>query len=134
MEFTWYCNMNCCNFWITRGTIFVQGEICVSKYHFNPNIVVLQSFLGLHFIFYWLKKTSLFGTDRCKDHTLFIYLFYTIFLIKRLESTVTILPTLTHIFTKKCLQPCQSKWQNLAQHQCIWLTLLSLIILHWLWH
>ncbi len=42
------------------GAIFVTGKKCV-KISFNLNIAVLQSFPGLHVIFYRLKKTSLFS-------------------------------------------------------------------------
>ncbi len=42
--------------------------MCLSKYHFDSSIVLLQCCLGSHIIFYRLKKTSLLGTDPCKNH------------------------------------------------------------------
>ncbi len=44
----------------------------MSKMSFNPNIVLLQSCPGSHIIFYRFMKTSLFGTDPCNNHTVFV--------------------------------------------------------------
>ncbi len=48
------------------GEIFVLSENCV-KIQSNSNTAKLQG-CDLHFIFYRLKTTSLFGADPCKDH------------------------------------------------------------------
>ncbi len=54
-----------------RDVIFVMGEI-----NLNSDIVLLQNCPGLHVILYRLKKTSLFGADPCKHHTMVISMFF----------------------------------------------------------
>ncbi len=43
--------------------------MCV-KIQLNSDTVMLQSCPGLHFMIFRCKKTSLFGTDHCKNHTI----------------------------------------------------------------
>ncbi len=48
----------------------------MSKMSFNSNVVVLQSCPSMHIMFYRLQKTSLFGRDRCNNHTIILSYFF----------------------------------------------------------
>ncbi len=40
-----------CSFYFCKEVHYVKGAMCLSKYHFNRNIVVLLSCPGLHMVF-----------------------------------------------------------------------------------
>ncbi len=64
--------MTCCSFLNHREAQYLLLVKKCVKILLNSNVAVLQSCPGLHIIYYRLKKTSLFGTDACKNHIIII--------------------------------------------------------------
>ncbi len=69
-------NMAKCDFYSAGRHNYAKREICVSKTHFNSNMVVLQRCRHLHIFFTDLGKHLHFGTDSHKNHTTIILKFF----------------------------------------------------------